>query len=240
MNTKITASFEQERFQRWLRNVLRTSKREVSVVCQENFRFVIRDCFKLTPPMADGTFTNGFSRARKAIKKDTTQAFKSLTEKGVAALAKRGLKPPPGGVSAALKWYKRQQGPNKRVHLNDKKRLILKPQLEELRLRLQKDIGITAAGWVKAAKELNVKPAPPEWITRHTSKNSGYYRFSASENTLEIVARNTSKHSASSYIQSILDRAFDGRVKNMIKNVKKALAVGKVDPGAIEWGQRTR
>lgn len=239
MKTKISASFNQKQFQRWLGNVLRTSKREVSVVCQENFRFVIRDCFRLTPPMADSTFANGFSRAKKAIKKDTTQAFTALTDKGVAALAKRGIKPPSGGVSAALTWYRSQQGPNKRVHLNDKKRLILKAQLEELRNRLRLDIGITAAGWVKAARELNVKPAPPEWVTRHTGKNPGYYRFKVSTNTLEIVARNTSRHSSSDYIQSILDRAFSGRVKNMVKNIKKGLATGKVNPSAIEWGQRT-
>jgi len=240
MKAKISATFEQQRFQRWLGNVLRTSKREVSVVCQQNFKFVIRDCFKLTPPMANSSFANGFSRAKKAIKGDTTQAFVALTDKGVAAMKKRGIMLPSGGVSAALKWYKAQQAPNKRVHLNDKKRLILKTQLEELRERLRQDIGITAAGWVKAATELNVKPAPPDWVTRHTGKNPGSYKFSASTNTLEIVARNTSNHSSSTYIQSILDRAFRSRTNNIQKNIRKALAVGKVDPAAIEWGQRIR
>ena len=240
MKTKITATFEQERFQRWLGNVLRTSKREVSVVCQQNFKFVIRDCFRLTPPMAYSGFANGYSRAKKAIKGDTAQAFTALTEKGVAAMKKRGVQMPSGGVSAALKWYKQQQAPNKRVHLNDKKRLILKPQLEELRLRLQQDIGITAAGWVKAARELNVKPNAPEWVTRHTGKNPGYYKFNASVNTLEIVARNTSKHSSSDYIQGVLDRAFRRRTNNIQKNIRAGLAMGKVDPSAIEWGRRIR
>jgi len=212
----------------------------VSVVCQQNFKFVIRDCFKLTPPMANSSFANGFSRAKKAIKRDTTQAFMALTEKGVAAMKKRGILLPSGGASAALKWYKSQQAPNKRVHLNDKKRLILKPQLEELRERLRRDIGVTAAGWVKAAVELNVKPASPDWITRHVGKNPGFYKFSASINMLQIVARNTSKHSSSTYIQTILDRAFRRRTNSIQNNIRKALATGKVDPSAIEWGQRIR
>ena len=240
MKTKITATFEQQRFQRWLGNVLRTSKREVSVVCQQNFKFVIRDCFGLTPPMANSGFANGYSRAKKAIKKDTGKAFRALTEKGLAQLAKRNQKLPSGGMSAALKWYRSQLDANTKVHLSGDKRLISKMQLEQLRQHLISNIGITAAGWVKAARELNVRPAPPDWVTKHTGKNPGSYKFRTSGNSLSIVARNTSKHNRSDYIQSTIYRAFRARTNNIIKNITKALAKGKVDAAAIDWGQKVR
>jgi hypothetical protein len=238
MKTKVTATFENERFQRWLRNVLRTSKREVSVVVQEQFRGVIKEAFKLTPPMHFGSFANGFSRGRKMIRKDTAQAFIAVSEdKGVAALKRRGISLPSGGVSAALAWYKSNQEANKRVHV-DKKRLILKSDLQRLRERLIKDIGMTAAGWVKAATELKVKPAAPDWITRHTGTNPGAYTFNVSANTLNIVARNTAKHSASNYIQKILNNAFEAQARKMRLRIISALANKRVDPSAIEWGKR--
>lgn len=238
MSAKMTATFEQERFQRWLGNVLKTSKRAASVVAQEQFRGVIKEAFRLTPPMADGTFANGFSRSRKQIKKDTASAFISVSEdRGVAALKRRGILLPSGGVSAALRWYKAHQAKNKRVYV-DQKRLILRNELERLRQILIRDIGITAAGWVKAAQELNVRPAAPEWVSRHTGKNPGQFMFNASTNELFIRALNTSKHSASTYIQKLLDRAFEKQSEKMRRRVISALAAGRVDPSSVEWGKR--
>lgn len=240
MRTKLSAKIEDARFKQWLGNVLRTCKREVSVVAQENFKYVIRDCFSLTPPMAGTSYAKGFSASKRAIKKDTGKAFRALTEKGLAQLAKRNQKLPSGGMSAALKWYRSQLDANKKVHLSGDKRLISKMQLEQLRQHLMNNIGITAAGWVKAARELNVRPAPPDWVTKHTGKNPGSYKFRTSGNSLSIVARNTSKHNRSDYIQSTIYRAFRARTNNIMKNITKALAKGKVDAAAIDWGQKVR
>ena len=41
MNATIKVNYQQEQFQRWLGNVLRTSKREASVVAQKQFKGVI-------------------------------------------------------------------------------------------------------------------------------------------------------------------------------------------------------
>jgi hypothetical protein len=238
MKATISTNFEQERFQRWLRNVLRTSKREVSVVVQEQFRGVIKEAFRLTPPMADTTFAKGFSAAKKSIKRDTTKAFYAVSEgKGVLALKRKGLSLPSGGVSAALSWYKSHQTPSKRPKV-EQKRFILKSELEHLRNRLIQDIGITAAGWVKAATELNVKPAAPDWVQRHTGRNPGQYTFNVSNNQLAIMAKNTAKHSASSYIQTLLDRAFFKQTTKMRLRIINALKNKRVDPNAIEWGRR--
>jgi hypothetical protein len=238
VTAKMTTTFDQERFQRWLSNVLKTSKRAASVVAQEQFRGVIKEAFRLTPPMADSSFANGFSRSRKQIKKDTSTAFISVSEdRGVAALKRRGILLPSGGVSAALRWYKAHQAKNKRVYVGQK-RLILRNELERLRQMLIQNIGITAAGWVKAAQELSVRPAAPAWISKHTGKNPGQFKFNASTNELFILALNTSKHSASSYIQKLLDRAFEKQAQKMRRRVISALAAGRVDPNAIDWGKR--
>jgi hypothetical protein len=238
VSATMTATFDQQRFQRWLGNVLKTSKRQASVVAQEQFRGVLKEAFRLTPPMADSSFANGFSRSRKQIRKDTATAFVAVSEdRGVAALKRKGLQLPSGGVSAALRWYKAHQAKNKRVYV-DQKRLILRGDLAKLREILVRDIGITAAGWVKAAQEMNVKPMPPEWVTKHTGKNPGRFTFRASTNELAIIAHNTSRHSSSAYIQKLLDRAFDRQADKMRRRVISALASGRVDQNAIDWGKK--
>ena len=237
MNATIKVNYQQEQFQRWLGNVLRTSKREASVVAQKQFKAVIAKCFLLTPPMSDTSFAKGLRAAKTAIKRDTGKAFLPILDSlSLEKLAKRKIQIPSGGVSAALAWYKRQQRPSKKPYV-DKRRPILKSQLEQVRAKLLEHVGVTAAGWSTAADALGVKY--PAWVARLKSKNSGSYKFSTTDTKLKIEAKNTSNHSDSSYIQKVLNRAFGRQADAMRRQIIAALAKKKVDPSAIQWGQRS-
>jgi hypothetical protein len=117
------------------------------------------------------------------------------------------------------------------------RKFILKYDLQVIYNMLLHDAGITAAGWVKAADALNVRPAAPSWITRHKNKNSGVYKFKATATDLFIQAKNPSKHPKSQYIQKILDRAFSKRADKLKAQVLAAIAKGKVDRATIDWGR---
>lgn len=226
-------TFEQERFQRWLGNVLRTSKRTVSVVAQEQFKGVIKNAFLLTPPMAETSFAKGFSAGKRAIRKDTGMAFRAISER--TNLTKLKVKPMP--YNEAKKWYQSLQKPNRRIEAPPKKRPILKANLLRLREQLMQMMGVTAAGWCVAADQLGVKY--PAWIGRHKSQNSGSYEFVVTESKMKIAARNPSRHSASSYIQFILSNAFRKQAEAMRRRVMSALKSGRVDANAVNWGARS-
>jgi len=226
-------SFEQARFQRWLENVLRTSKRTVSVVAQEQFRGVIKNAFLLTPPMAETSFAKGFSAGKRAIRKDTGMAFRSISER--TNLAKLKVKPLP--FNEAKKWYHSLQKPNRRIEAPPKKRPLLKSDLAKLREQLMEKMGVTAAGWCTAADQLGVRY--PSWIGRHKAQNSGTYEFTVTDSKMNIGARNPSRHTASSYIQFLLNAAFRKQSEAMRRRVMSALKAGRVDSDAVNWGTRS-
>lgn len=236
---KAELSFEQERFQRWLKNTLATSKMEASKVVQREFKGVIAKAFLVTPPMSGNTFAQGYRASKNAIKRDTGLVFKAVSDTiSLESLKRRGATSPPMGFDAALKWYKSIQKPNKQPKGGFKKRLIFKSALDAVRTNLISTIGVTPSGWCVAADQLGIRY--PEWIAKNKGKVPGSYKFNATKTRLEIAAKNFSNHSQSAYIQNILNRAFALQANAMKRRIVSAIDAGRVKEGTIDWGKQIK
>jgi hypothetical protein len=235
---RVTSKIEHAKFDRWLANTLRNSRKSADEVVRDQFKQVIKGVFKLTPPMDDSTFAAGFRAGKNAIKRETKKAFFTVNParkndiKYLARLRVSRHQLDAQSLQELVRWY--QQQVDGRKHFKGlQKRKIWKDQLPQIQDAIFKRIGITAAGWCKAADVLGVKYE--DWIGRHKSKNAGVILAYIRPGKIYFSARNPSHHPDSSFLQSRLEQAFKNQANAMRRRIISAIAAGKADRKNVNW-----
>jgi len=115
--------------------------------------------------------------------------------------------------AALVQFIKEHQKPDKRYPDSAPKHFSTVVKRAQVEALLERTIGVTAAGWCKAATKLRV--VFPDWVGRLQSKNSGTANLRVSGNIVAFRARNPNRHTDSATIQRALQQAYDIQAEAM-------------------------
>ena len=115
--------------------------------------------------------------------------------------------------AALVQFIKQHQKPDKRYPDDAPKHFTTVAKRAQVEALLERTIGVTAAGWCKAATALRV--TFPNWVGRLQSKNSGTAALRVVGNIVAFRARNPNKHTDSATIQRALQQAYDIQAEAM-------------------------
>ena len=222
------------RFNRYLQRSIAVARRTTQEVVEEQARGLVRNAFKYTPPMAGRTFAKGFRASKKAIRNSLRKALVIRNEATIARqldrarraarreqleIVSRELEASP---SALVQFIKEHQKPDKRYPDSAPKHFTTVAKRAQVEALLERTIGVTAAGWCKAATRLRV--IFPDWVGRLQSKNSGTASLRVSGNIVAFRARNPNKHTDSATIQRALQQAYDIQAEAMRSRLVSGIA----------------
>jgi len=222
------------RFNRYLQRSIAITRRTTQEVVEEQARGLVRNAFKYTPPMAGRTFAVGYRASKKAIKNSLRKALVIRNEATVARQLDRARRAArreqleivsrelDASPSALVQFIKQNQKPDKRYPDNAPKHFTTVAKRAQVEALLERTIGVTAAGWCKAATRLRV--IFPEWIGRLQSKNPGTANLRVSGNIVAFRARNPNKHTDSATIQRALQQAYDIQAEAMRRRLVSGIA----------------
>jgi hypothetical protein len=222
------------RFNRYLQRSIAITRRTTQEVVEEQARGLVRNAFKYTPPMAGRTFAAGYRASKKAIRNSLRKALVMRNEATVARqldrartaarreqleIVSRELEASP---SALVQFIKQHQKPDKRYPDSAPKHFSTVAKRAQVEALLERTIGVTAAGWCKAATRLRV--IFPDWVGRLQSKNPGTAAIRVSGNIVAFRARNPNKHTDSATIQRALQQAYDIQAEAMRRRLVSGIA----------------
>jgi hypothetical protein len=222
------------RFNRYLQRSIAITRRTTQEVVEEQARGLVRNAFKYTPPMAGRTFAKGFRASKKAIKNSLRKALVIRNEATIARqldrarraarreqleIVSRELEASP---AALVQFIKEHQKPDKRYPDNAPKHFTTVAKRAQVEALLERTIGVTAAGWCKAATRLGV--IFPDWVGRLQSKNPGTVNLRVSGNIVAFRTRNPNKHTDSATIQRALQQAYDIQAEAMRERLVSGIA----------------
>ena len=213
------------RFNRYLQRSIGVTRRTTQEVVEEQARGLVRNAFKYTPPMAGRTFAAGYRASKKAIRNSLRKALVIRNEATIARQLDRARRAArreqleivfrelQASPAALVQFIKEHQKPDKRYPDSAPKHFSTVVKRAQVEALLERTIGVTAAGWCKAATKLRV--VFPDWVGRLQSKNSGTANLRVSGNIVAFRARNPNRHTDSATIQRALQQAYDIQAEAM-------------------------
>ena len=213
------------RFDRYLQRSIAVTRRTTQEVVEEQARGLVRNAFKYTPPMAGRSFAKGLSASKKAIRNSLRKALVIRNETTIARqldrarnaarrsqleVVSREMEATP---AALVQFIKEHQKPDKRYPDSAPKHFTTVAKRAQVEALLERTIGVTAAGWCRAASALRV--TFPGWVGRLQSKNSGTAGMRTTGNLVEFKAVNPNRHTDSATIQRALQQAYDIQAEAM-------------------------
>lgn len=115
--------------------------------------------------------------------------------------------------AALVQFIKQHQKRDKRYPDDAPKHFTTVAKRAQVEALLERTIGVTAAGWCKAATALRV--TFPDWVGRLQSKNTGTAALRVIGNIVAFRARNPNRHTDSATIQRALQQAYDIQAEAM-------------------------
>lgn len=225
-----------QRFQRYLARSIQVTTRSVEEVVKEQARGLVREAFLQTPPMNGRSFFQGKKASQSAIGVTLARATLIKNEaRIVRALNARTSSTPreelermleqvrlgPNALAARIRANQRR---NKTYPESSPKFYTTKGTRKSVRQIFEATMGITAAGWCHAARSLGV--IFPEWIGRHSGKNSGSMTFTTQGSVITFKAVNPNRHHDSATIQRAINAAYDAQAGRMRNSLIRAIERG--------------
>jgi hypothetical protein len=217
---KPTITFNDGPFYAALERAISKSKKTSREVALQSFKGVVRNLFRITPPMKvewdtntntpanDGAFKAGQDAGRKAIDNDLKKAFTVVSQ--VQKGKKNAVDP-----RANLAWYLSIR--NKRRRVGRKYGVpIDQSDFNSIQKAVYGLQGWTAAGWMHAASRLGI--SVPKWIGGKSGK--GKMQFDERPTSWGFVAVNGTNHSDSQNIQRQVNTALEMQRRKMERSAK--------------------
>ena len=213
------------RFNRYLQRSIAVGRRTTQEIVEEQARGLVRNAFKYTPPMAGRSFAKGYSASKKAIRNSLRKALVIRNEATVARQLERArtaarraqvqeiARELEASPTALVQFIKQHQRPDKHYPDRAPKHFTTVAKRTDVEKLLERTIGVTAAGWCRAASALRV--TFPSWVGRLQSKNSGTAGLRTTGNLVEFKAVNPNRHTDSATIQRALQQAYDIQAEAM-------------------------
>lgn len=213
------------RFNRYLQRSIAVGRRTTQEIVEEQARGLVRNAFKYTPPMAGRSFAKGYSASKKQIRTSLRKALVIRNETTVArqlekartaarrAQVQEVARELEASPAALVQFIKQHQKRDKRYPDDAPKHFTTVAKRTDVEKLLERTIGVTAAGWCRAATALRV--TYPGWVGRLQSKNTGTAALRTTGNLVEFTARNPNKHTDSATIQRALQQAYDIQAEAM-------------------------
>ena len=197
-------TFETAEFNRALQMFSARSKKSSKVILEEQGKLVVVAAAHITPPNKSWTKWNK-KGGDAAVRSDLARLFKPSAAKSAQA--------------NLASYHRENRDKNGRVR-KDAVRVKAKG-VAAYRKSMLARVGKMAAGWKKAASDLNAKL--PAWIKRHNSAGYSKYTQTGSGGILEMT--NAAVYSSSrTIIEKKLPYVLKARAKKMMKRVNYYLA----------------
>jgi hypothetical protein len=213
-------------FKKAIDREFRFQRKSGEEIIKTQYRGVVRNVFKYTPPMSskDPTFIAGRHAGQRAIQRDLKKMFRIIpdevkkffkTKKGLQfVLNVYGPNATPANLNAGVQFYlklhKSNRGKNKRI-VGKPKFPAFEATVNGVYKELLKYQGWVPSGWMAAARDARV--AVPQWIA---GKNApGKVNKVTTMTEFKITMVNQIKHEDENRIQGNLMYAIKEQAENM-------------------------
>jgi hypothetical protein len=231
-----------ERFDRWIANSIKVSKRTLAEILKEQGKMIMKEVIQITPPMDHTSFSKGYSRVRNSITINASKAFFAHNpnlRNDPRFIARAKAQFPyllTQTVDSAVKWYNANID-EKKHFIGGAKRRIWADQRKPILEKLFQKIGVTAGGWVPACDYFGIKY--PDWMGRWSSVNKGKIGIYEQNGKFRFAATNNAIYRKSSALQdrinAVVIDSMNSQATKMRARMIAGIAAGVVNRDDLRW-----